>query len=291
MSSKGKTIFKWVVLALLFSYIGWITVWAHNEAARHICTDIAVSVNAPSPIDSMIYRGVMDEIGKYPKRIVGLPINQVDTRALEKYLGSLNMFEDVNCMITGSGTLQVHVTPIIPVMRVFLADNSYYINKDGKHIATNAEFFNDVPIVTGSFTHDFQPIKVLPLVRFVNSDPMMKELTSMIVANDSHNLIIVPKITGHVINFGDTLRLAQKRDALRMFYHKVMPHKGWQEYDTISVKFRGQIVATRRNKTKLNISEDPVEEIDLEEATLPMHNSPQEEVAAEAEVHPEKSNL
>ena len=48
-----------------------------------------------------------------------------------------------------------------------------------------------------------------------------------------------------------------------------MPHKGWEQYDTISVKFRNQIVATRRDKTRLNVSEEPVEEIDLEEGTLP----------------------
>ena len=97
----------------------------------------------------------------------------------------------------------------------------------------------------------------------------MHDLTAMIEARDSRNLIVVPKITGHVVNFGDTTRLEQKRDALKLFYTKVMPHKGWEQYDTISVKFRNQIVATRRDKTRLNVSEEPVEEIDLEEGTLP----------------------
>ena len=53
-------------------------------------------------------------------------------------------------------------------------------------------------------------------------------------------------------------------------YHKVMPYKGWDEYDTISVRFRGQIVATRRDKTLLNhgpATDD--NEVDPEEATLP----------------------
>jgi len=54
-----------------------------------------------------------------------------------------------------------------------------------------------------------------------------------------------------------------------MFYRQVMPYKGLEEYDTISVKFRGQVVATRRDKTRLNHAEEYEEEIDLEEATLP----------------------
>ncbi len=266
---KGTAILKWVCLVTLMVYVTWATVWAHNEAAHHICRDIAVDVESPAPIDSIIRRGVAMELKDYPGRIVGVPINQVDTRRIEKYLGSLNTFESVNCMVSAGGTLNIRVTPMIPVMRVFLGNKSYYINKDGKHIASNAEFYRDVPVVTGRFTRDFQPVDVLPLVRFVERDKTMHDLTAMIEARDARNLIVVPKITGHVVNFGDTTRLEQKRDALKLFYTKVMPHKGWEQYDTISVKFRNQIVATRRDKTRLNVSEEPVEEIDLEEGTLP----------------------
>ncbi len=48
-----------------------------------------------------------------------------------------------------------------------------------------------------------------------------------------------------------------------------MPHKGWLEYDTVSVKFRDQIVATRRDKKKLQHSEDYMDDFDMEEHTLP----------------------
>ncbi len=266
---KGTAILKWVCLVTLMAYVTWATVWAHNEAAHHICRDIAVDVESPAPIDSMIRRGVAMELKDYPGKIVGVPINQIDTRKIEKYLGSLNTFESVNCMVSAGGTLNIRVTPMIPVMRVFLGNNSYYINKDGKHIASNAEFYRDVPGVTRRFSPAIPPVDVLPLVRFIEHERTMHDLTAMIEARDARNLIVVPKITGHVVNFGDTSRLEQKRDALKLFYTKVMPHKGWEQYDTISVKFRNQIVATRRDKTRLNVSEEPVEEIDLEEGTLP----------------------
>lgn len=52
-------------------------------------------------------------------------------------------------------------------------------------------------------------------------------------------------------------------------YRKVMPYKGWEAYDTISLKFEGQVVATRRDKSRLNHGEDNGDDIALEEATLP----------------------
>lgn len=290
MTKRGNTIFKWVCLVLLIGYSAWITIWAHEEASRHVCKGISVVVDAPAPIDSIVGRGVVEELSRYPSKIKGVPIDQINTREIEDYLGALSTFESVNCVVTAAGELQVHVVPMVPVMRVFFADNSYYINKDGKHIASNAEFFSDVPVVTGDFTHEFQPHHILPLVRFISEDPMMRDLTSMIVARDSRNLIIVPPITGHVVNFGDTTRLAEKRDALKLFYRKVMPYKGWEQYDTISVKFKGQIVATRRDKTKLNVTEDPIEEVDLEEGTLPdapaTASQPVKKPESDAENHP-----
>ena len=126
----------------------------------------------------------------------------------------------------------------------------------------------DVPVVTGNFNKRFAPKEVIPIVSYINKNPMLHDLVSMIFAENAHNIILIPKIRGHVINFGDTTRLDEKTRALTLFYRDVIPYKGWEEYDTISVKYRGQIVATRRDKTRLNHGEDYVEEIDPEEATL-----------------------
>lgn len=269
MKIKRTTILKWSCLLLLAGYTVWAVVWARGEASRHLCHDIRVRAEAPSPADSIVRKGVLEELSRYPGKIKGVPIDRVNTGDICRYLNGLNTFETVNCMMGASGELCVDVVPMVPVMRVFIGNSSYYINKDGKHIASNAEFFTDVPVVTGNFTRRFRPVDILPLVRFVSSDPTMRDLTAMIVAKDARNLIVVPRITGHVVNFGDTTRLAEKRDALRAFYRRVLPYKGWAEYDTISVKFRNQIVATRRDKSRLNVAEEAFEEEDLEEGTLP----------------------
>jgi cell division protein FtsQ len=274
MSLKKRTILKWCVLVLLMVYSCWITVWAHQEAANHKCTGIEVTVEGSQEMDSIISRGVMEELGNYPKRIVGLQLRQIDTRAIEKYLEKLGNFERVSCVLTASGIMKVDIVPLIPVMRVFCGNSSYYINKDGKHINSNAEFFSDVPIVIGKFSKTFQPRDVLPLVRYIESDRELRDLTASIVAENPNNLILVPRIRGHVVNFGDTTRLDEKKMALLLFYRKVMPYKGWNEYDTISVKFRGEVVATRRDKTRLNHAEEYLEDVDPEEGTLPEEHDP-----------------
>ena len=268
MSEGVVKILKWVILAALLVYAAGMGVWAHRQAYRHVCTGIEVEVTGQQKTDTAITRGIREELRKYPMRIVGTPLHQINTADIEKFLTKHNNFESVNCMITSRGMLVVNIVPLIPVMRVFYGDNSYYINKDGKHIMSNAEFYSDVPIVTGRFNRKFAPKAILPLVNYIHRDAMLSDLVSMVEARDANNLILVPRVKGHVINFGDTTRLDEKRHALQLFYRQVMPYKGWEEYDTISVKYRGQVVATRRDKTRLNVAEQYEEEEDMEEATL-----------------------
>lgn len=254
---------------MLLAYAAVMTVWAHRQAREHVCTGIEVRVEGSAAMDSVIRHGVTEELRRYPQRLVGTPLHQLSTSDVERFLSRYSNFESVNCIISARGKLIVNIVPLVPVMRVFFGDNSYYINKDGKHIESNAEFYSDVPVVSGRFNRAFQPKAVLPLINYISKDPLLSELVSMVMAENEHNLILVPRIRGHVINFGDTTRLDEKKRALTLFYRQVMPYKGWEEYDTISVKYRGQVVATRRDKTRLNHSEEYEEEVDLEEATLP----------------------
>lgn len=264
-----STILKWSILTLVVAYTAWVTVWAHGEAANTVCRDIRVDIERTSSADSTTRAGVLHELAGYPGRIIGSPLSDINLQSVENYLGKLSNFENVECNLTADGDLHVSVRPMIPVMRVFDGSNSFYVNRQGKVIPSNPRFFVDVPVVSGKFSRAFSPASLLPVVSFVKNDNFLRNLVGMTVANDPDNIILVPRILGHVINFGDTTRLDEKRDALLLFYRKVIPYKGWQEYDTISVKFNGQIVATRRNKTLASRGPLSVEDDDMEEATLP----------------------
>lgn len=264
-----KTVFKWLLLISLFAYVAVMTVWARGEAEQHACKGFEVDIESSASVDSVTERGVCEELLRYPKKIKGVPLTQLNTLDVKRYLSRLSNFESVECTVTTDGKLKVTVVPMIPEIRVFDGSDSYYINKDGKRIESKASFFVDVPVVRGHFSKHFPATGVLPVSRFILNDPVLSQLVGMIEAKDADNIMLVPRIQGHVVNFGDTSRLEEKRKALLTFYRKVMPYKGWNVYDTISVKFRGQIVASRRDKTPNVHGLSYHEDEDLEEATLP----------------------
>lgn len=266
----SKTLLKWLLLTFLFAYVTVVTIWAHGEADRYVCQGFAVSIASSTSADTITINGVTEELMGYPKRIKGVPMTAINTLEIENYLSRLSNFEKVECTLSTDRMLKINITPMIPEIRVFDESGSYYINKDGKRIESKANFFVEVPVVSGKFTNGFTPCDVLPVTRFIQKDEVLGQLIGMVEANDKDNIILVPRIQGHVINFGDTNSLEDKRRALLTFYRRVIPYKGWEEYDTISLKFKGQIVATRRDKAR-NLHSLPFEEdIDPEEATLPL---------------------
>lgn len=264
-----KKVLTWIILAVLIAYVVAISVWAHAEARKNSCKGITIEIVKTEKADSISTKGVLSEINSYPGKILGQQIPAINTREIEKHLKKMPQFEDVVCNFTTDGRLHVKVTPMVPELRVFEDSISYYINKEGKKMQSKASFFVDVPVVSGHFKGSFQAKDLLPVTRFIARDEALNSLVGMVYADSPDNIILIPRIHGHVINFGDTTRLKEKRDALIAIYRKVIPYKGWEEYDTISVKYRGQVVASRRNKFVQKPQNGEFDEPDMEESTLP----------------------
>lgn len=274
-----KLTIKWTLLGLLTAYVIVMLFWARAEANRHTCRGIEVVIDGQSQVSTITEESVKEVLKEYPGVIVGQPLHALNTYAIADYLKKFNNFETVDCLITTQGNLKVHVVPMVPAIRVFDGDKSYYVNKDGKTMAAIPGFHVDVPVVTGKFTDTFRPEIVLPVVKFIRNDTLLNNLVGMIQVNDRENIILVPRIKGHVINIGDTTRLPEKRRAILTAYKSIMPYKGWEHYDTLSVKYRGQIVATRRDKTPLYPATIPEDAEDGEEAALQASEQSETEAA------------
>ena len=269
-----KLILKWLILLVLLSYIAIASMWAIDYAEQQTLDDIVINIDKNSPTKFVTKEGVIQKLGKTADKIKHTPIAELNIEKLERQLSQDNSFENVECYITSDNKLQIDIVPMIPEIRVFSPDGkSYYINKDGKRIDTGNEFFMDVPVVTGNFDQKFPAKNILPVTRHIAADDYLKNLITMIEVKSATNILLYPCIKGQVINIGDTTELTKKFDNLTLFYRKVMNHKGWETYDTISVKFRNQIVATRRDKSKkihsievddsVNIDEQSLQGIDL----------------------------
>lgn len=178
-------------------------------------------------------------------------IADADLEAIERRLMKKDNIEDVQAVRSfckDKARVNVFVTPMKPVARVFEGSHSYYINRAGKKLTANAQYHIDVPVISGNFSKR-KPADVLPLLEYMENDRTFASIVSSISIAKNGDIIIIPLIEGHVINFGEPRNYRNKVRRISEIYRQVMPAKGWHYYDTISVKWDGQVVATKRRYT------------------------------------------
>lgn len=244
-----KRLAQYIVLLLLTALLAWGMWWAQGMADKELCTDIDVEVvNADSTV-FVTPQGIKAELKKLGVRVIGKPMAQINAHDIEEKLHRSEYLESAECVKTANNHLLIKVRQLVPVLRVFDQDNvSYYMNRNGKRMSAITNYRADVPVVQGNFSDRFPATRLLPLVEYVESDSLLSSLVTMYSVRDSNNIFITPSIYGHVVNMGSLDNYQNKFKKLCAFYKNVLPHKGWEYYDTISVKWDYQVVGTRRHK-------------------------------------------
>lgn len=241
----------WIILtAAMALYIAGATLLSRHYDSERLCTGVRIEVTDTAKNKFVTPYEINRDLGDIIATAEGQPLATINSAKIERRLAQIDKIESATVTKTTDGKLIISVIPMRPVARVF--DNngrSYYINRDGKQMSATARYHCDVPLIQGSFTDTlFTPHSLLPLVDFIESDTTWRALVSYIKADSPTDILVVPVISGHVVNLGDISSLGDKFSRLRTFYRSVLPVKGWNFYDTISVKWGNQIVATRAIK-------------------------------------------
>lgn len=259
-------------MIVLAGLLVWGIYWARGKAADERCRLVTVVIDNADSTRFVTPEGVTQELSKLGFKVVGKPMWQIDADRIEQALLRSDYLEKAEVVKAPDGVLLIRASQLVPVLRVFDGDQSYYVNRAGKRMAATASYHADVPVVQGHFTDKYPATRLLPLVQYVEGDSLLRSLVTMYTMRDSNNIFITPAISGHVVNIGDCANFEAKFKKLKLFYRKVMPEKGWENYDTISVKWDHQVVATRRVKAvKVEMDYDSAydePEPDLQTVTL-----------------------
>lgn len=182
------------------------------------------------------------------------PRGKINTLALERRLQAMQSVESASVTELNNGRLRLRVKPLVPVLRVMDGNSSYYINAAGKTISSDQGNFVDVPVIVGHFKSGKEVARLVPMFSYIHRHPEYDALVSSVSVSPRGDIIIVPAVTGHVINMGDTSRIEDKFKRLNRFYSEVMPVKGWEYFDTLSVKYSGRVIGTRAAKREAPIA-------------------------------------
>ncbi|HXS35358.1 MAG TPA: hypothetical protein VN721_01555 [Flavipsychrobacter sp.] len=180
-----------------------------------------------------------------------LTMDKLDIHSMEKIVSANPWIADAQVFVDNNHILHVLATQRVPVARVFEQNgNSYYIDATTYTMPLSTKYVYYTPVVTNvpelrddSMSRILKS-EIITMVRRIEADTFWNAQTSQIILDSDYSFELVPVLGNQKIVLGDTSRLNEKLDNLFLFYKNVLNKIGWDKYDVLDVRFKGQVVAS-----------------------------------------------
>jgi len=140
-----------------------------------------------------------------------------------------------------------------PLARVMYEDGSgFYLDQEYRKLDLSSRYSANVILVRGLAWEPLLPRDTIQapqiqelqsFLEYVAEDDFLRSQISEVVVDDAGELTLYPELGDLVVEFGLPTRIEDKFDNMKLFYDKVLNQVGWDEYNQISLKYRGQVVA------------------------------------------------
>ncbi|PZE18564.1 hypothetical protein DNU06_01655 [Putridiphycobacter roseus] len=201
------------------------------------------------------------------KQLVGedFKYSDINFEEIEAYLSSLNEISAVKVFANVGDEWGIHIALRQPIARIFNLDgSSCYIDKDGSlmplsdnyvaHVLTINGFVNETNfnknIIDVMNNDSLKTIEIIDdlydISNYVCSDKFFSSQITHVYVNANKEFEFIPRVGRQRILFGSSEDLTGKFKKLKVFYKEGMAKAGWGKYDTINVKYKNQIVCSKR---------------------------------------------
>lgn len=252
----------WVVLSGgTLVLCGFISNSMNNEKCREVFIEIEDARNL-----GFISEGeVLEILNSKFNTPLSHKIGELPTREMERTLNSHLFVEQAQVSISVDGKLNVSIRQRRPVLRVFADDKSFYIDRNGRVMPVSDKFTAHVPVVTGNVWLNYHKLReitdqihidsnelpslykdLLLLSGYLESDGFWKAQIEQIYVNKESEFELIPRVGNHTIVLGEVHDIANKLGKLMRFYRHGLSKTGWNEFKTINLKFKDQVVCTKR---------------------------------------------
>ncbi len=237
MSSKIRNI---LIAFLLVAIVVTFHIVRRNATVRGLETVVIADDRSvlltSDEVDSIL-------IAQFPT-LLKSDIKDIDCEDIEAFLDQHPYVLQSEAKMTMGGVLTVTVWQRKPVVRAFYRDKEFYISRQKTVMPLSDNHY--CHIIVGSGDADKYLDKIWKLSSFLSDNPKYGDVFDQVYVNNKGDLYLVPKLGRLTIEVGDTTQLDTKFRNLWTFFDQGVNQVGWDTYKAISLKYRGQVVCTKR---------------------------------------------
>lgn len=183
--------------------------------------------------------------------IMEIPVGKQDLWTMERNIKGDPWVADAQVYIDNEKVLHIYVTQRLPIARFFdQAGASYYVDPTLHIMPLSATYkyytavVTNVPVIKGDSTGLSIMQQIAAMVKTIQADTFWSLQVSQIMYDTDNNFELLTLLGNQKIIFGDTSRRKEKLSSVLEFYKKVLNRIGWERYDCLDVRFKGQVVAS-----------------------------------------------
>jgi cell division protein FtsQ len=256
---KRKWLMKrllWVGLLLLILIIVWGGIELRNKSlVSQLKIEIVQDEDKDKFVGSEEVKGILfKNFGHY---IEGQVIERINVKSVESVLEQDPYIKDAEVYIDARNQVNIKIVQRKPLIRVMdLVDETYYLDEGGKKMPFTTRYVSRTLVASGDIgmyndtlfqKKEGRLYQVLELAKEIQKHPFLKVQIGQINVEYNGEAILVPILGNHLIEFGYlNENVADKLFNLMVFYEKGLPYEGWEKYKSISLAFKGQVVAKRK---------------------------------------------
>ena len=172
--------------------------------------------------------------------------SEINTHQIEEALLKNDIIGSVEVVQSVSGKITIKIWQRMPVLRVFSANGNYFVDKEGMIIPSLPGQAIFVPVASGNIEKSFAVSELYKFALYLQNDSFWNDLITQIYVRSTKDVEIVPRIGNQRILMGSLDDFEKKLGKLRKFYEQVIPKMGWEKYSVINLKYKNQIVCTKK---------------------------------------------
>jgi len=168
----------------------------------------------------------------------------IDLQGLEYSVLSNPYIESATVFFTIDGVLNTIVKQRTPVARINTFNSSYYIDKQGVEVPLSDNYSARVLLVTGKINKEDLK-EITGFVNVILGDDFLRKEVIGIHKMQSNEFVLSVRSGEYKIELGSLDDLNTKFKKLKAFYNMAFVDKTIEQYRTINLKYRDQVVCAK----------------------------------------------
>lgn len=236
-----------IIIAVVFvCYIVFSILLVNEKGTDAVCRGVTIEIKDSAERNFITNRDVVRMLRGAHLYPVDTPLRDISTARIERRITESGPVDRAKVYKTPSHMIHIEITQKTPILRVFTDSGSYYIDERGCIMAVSTRYAAYLPVASGRIEKAFAKSDLYKFALFLRKHDFWNNQIEQIFVYPSKEIELIPRVGDFRIYLGSLDDFEEKMNHLQLFYEQAIPKVGWDKYEMINLKYKNQIVCTKR---------------------------------------------